>query len=335
MLHEAEVITLNEFDRAQLKNYYNTGKSEYVSKVWANHPEVRRTNVFNIHPPGDKLIHFCGPREEAIPGWPKLGTIGWVRAEYEPQLERLGDEIVALDPNLVICLGNTPIWALGGRTGVSKLRGTTFLSTHCVANYKCLVTFHPAAVIHQWELRPVTVIDLTQAPAEAAFPEVRRPACHLWVEPSLADIERFYNEHIVGCKILSADIETAGTRITCIGFAPRHDLAIIIPFDDERKENRSYWPTAEDERSAWQIVERILSDPSIPKVFQNGLYDIAFLWRSYGFRTFGAREDTMLLHHALLPESLKSLGFMGSVYTNHGPWKSERKGVDQTIKRDA
>jgi DNA polymerase I-like protein with 3'-5' exonuclease and polymerase domains len=174
-----------------------------------------------------------------------------------------------------------------------------------------------------------------KAPTEAAFPEVRRPPCTIWIEPSLPDIERFLNDHIRGCRILSVDIETSGSRVTCIGFAPTHDLALVIPFDDDRRPGRSYWPTPEDERQAWEIVRGILEDPTIPKVFQNGLYDIAFLWRSYGIRTFGATHDTMLLHHALLPESLKSLGFMGSVYTDHGPWKSERKGVDQTIKRDA
>jgi len=79
----------------------------------------------------------------------------------------------------------------------------------------------------------------------------------------------------------------------------------------------------------------VLEDQSIPKVFQNGLYDIAFLWRAYGIRTMGGSDDTMLLHHALQPESLKGLGFLGSVYTNHGAWKSERKGTETTIKRDA
>jgi len=52
-----------------------------------------------------------------------------------------------------------------------------------------------------------------------------------------------------------------------------------------------------------------------------------------GIRVLGAAHDTMLLHHALQPESLKGLGFLGSIYTDHGPWKAERKGTD-TIKRD-
>jgi len=77
----------------------------------------------------------------------------------------------------------------------------------------------------------------------------------------------------------------------------------------------------------------VLEDQSIPKLFQNGLYDIPFILRTTGIAVQGAAHDTMLLHHALQPESLKGLGFLGSIYTDHGPWKVERKGTD-TIKRD-
>jgi DNA polymerase I-like protein with 3'-5' exonuclease and polymerase domains len=77
----------------------------------------------------------------------------------------------------------------------------------------------------------------------------------------------------------------------------------------------------------------VLVDGRIPKLFQNGLYDIAFLWRAQGIAVRGAAEDTMLLSHALQPESLKGLGYLGSIYTDHGPWKSERKG-ETTIGRD-
>jgi hypothetical protein len=48
----------------------------------------------------------------------------------------------------------------------------------------------------------------------------------------------------------------------------------------------------------------------------------------------GAEHDTMLLSHSLQPESLKGLGYLGSVFTDEGSWKQERKG-NQTIKRDA
>src|SRR6202035_4611285 len=227
---------------------------------------------------------------------------------------------------LIVCLGNSALWALAGRTGITKLRGTTCVSSHIVSGYKLLCTYHPAAVARQWELRPTTIADLSKINKEKEFPDVRRPKCEIWIEPDLQDIQTFISSYITnGCKILSVDIETSGNQITCIGFAPRSNLAIVIPIYDERTTTRSYWATAELERRCWNLICEVLEDQSISKVFQNGLYDIAFLWRAYGIKVMGATEDTMLLHHALQPESLKGLGYLGSIYTDHGPWKSERK----------
>jgi hypothetical protein len=57
-----------------------------------------------------------------------------------------------------------------------------------------------------------------------------------------------------------------------------------------------------------------------PLLFQNGMYDMQYLIRM-GFNLRYAREDTMLLHHSLYPEVQKSLGFLGSIYTNEQSWK--------------
>lgn len=332
MLDEAKIIELTSEDRDYIFKYYNTGDPLLIDCVWQLHPEVFRSNVFQQHPPGNKLEHFCGPKEIAIKGYPKLGSIGYVRAEFQHELDRLGNELLDVNPNLVLCLGNSALWALAGKTGVTKLRGTTCTSSHCVDGFKLLPTYHPAAVLRQWDLRPVTVIDLMKAKREAEYPEIRRPKREIWIEPTLEDLETFYETQIAHCTILSVDIETSGNRITCIGFAPRRDIAIVIPFDDSRKKDKNYWPNKEAEISAWGFVKRVLEDAKIKKLFQNGLYDLAFLLRAYGIRTIGAAEDTMLAHHALQPESLKGLAFLGSIYADETSWKSERKVT--TIKRD-
>lgn len=334
MLSEAGVLTLTSEDRSYISRWYSSGDPLALDMVWQLHPEFYRTNVFNLHPPGNNIEELCGPKADALPGYPMLAKSRWLRKEFENELERLGDEIIRIDPNLIMALGNTPLWALAGRTGISKLRGTTCMSTHTVSDFKLLCTYHPAAVIRQWELRPTTIIDLAKATHEATFPEVRRPNCEIWIEPGIEDIERFIETHIRISPNVSVDIETSGQQITCIGFAPRPDLSLVIPIRDERTKSGNYWASNQLEQRCWQLIRQVLEDQSIKKTFQNGLYDIAFLWRAYGIRVNGAAEDTMLLHHALQPESLKGLAFLGSVYTNHGPWKSERNQVD-TIKRDA
>ena len=291
------------------------------------------TNVFNLRPKGNKIEALCGPKATAIAGYPALAKSGYIREEFTPELERLSDELCEINPNVVVALGNTALWALTGKTAISKFRGSTVISSHCVSGFKVLPTYHPAAILRQWDLRPIGVIDLQKASREAAFPEIRRPAREVWIEPTIEDIHDFHNRFIADAPIISADIETVGRRITCFGIAPDHRRALVIPFDDRRKLGGNYWPTKELEREAWQYIRSLMEAPKPLKLFQNGLYDIAFLFKAVGIRVAGAAEDTMLLHYSLQPESLKSLGFLGSVYCDEGAWKEMRQH-SKTFKRD-
>ena len=329
----AKVITLTAADKQRISEYYSTGNNKAIDRIWSNHQyHVRRTNVFNQYPPGG-LEYFCGGKAEGIPGYSALLPSKYVRRSFSHELDRLGDEILELDPNLIVCLGNSALWALTGKTGVRKLRGTTTTSSHCVAGFKLLVTYHPSATLRQPDIRSTTIADLSKILREKDTPNVTRPPCEIWIEPEIEDISTFFRSHCPAGSLVAVDIETSGNRVTCIGFAPRKDLALVVPFDDERVAGRSYWPTPRLEQCCWGLIREFLEDASIKKIFQNGLYDIAFLLRSVGVRVFGAAHDTMLLHHALQPEALKGLGYLGSMYTDHGPWKSERKGTE-TIKRD-
>jgi len=334
ILNEASIITLTSIDNEYIRNYYKRNDPKLLQAIWKMHPEVRCTNVFNLHPARNDIEHFCGPKAEAIPGYPALVKSKYVSTLYQSQLDRLANDVMDLDPNLVICLGNTALWALAGKTGISKLRGTTLYSTHTVLDFKLLPTYHPSAVLRQWELRPTTIADLMKAKRESFSDKIIRPEREIWIEPTLDDVERYIETYINGCDLLSVDIETSGTRITCIGFAPSAGSAIVIPFDDWRAKDGNYWPTRNAESKCWTLIRRVLADASIPKLFQNGMYDIAFLWRAYGIATYGARQDTMLLQHALQPEALKGLGYLGSIYSDEGSWKHMRK-KDETVKRGA
>jgi len=187
--------------------------------------------------------------------------------------------------------------------------------------------------MRQWDLRAVTVLDLAKAKRESEFPEVRRPERTVYIDPSLEDLEWYYEQHLRSAESIAADIETAHDQITCIGFAPGPSSAIVIPFVDPRKPNASFWSTPEQEQAAWSFVRRVLA-LRCRKTFQNGLYDVHFLRRSYGIVVENWEDDTMLLHHSLQPESEKGLAFLGSVYTNEASWKLMRSRGKTTIKRD-
>lgn len=289
------------------------------------------TNVFNLRPPGGNDVkNLCGTKYEGIPGRPALTRGKYCLAKYAPELERLRGELQRERPNVVVALGATAAWALCDTTGIRAFRGAPLWSNW--AGVKVLPTYHPAAIGRDWTLRPIVLGDLEKAKREAAFPDIRRPFREIFIEPSLNDLLEFEHKYILPSPDLSIDIETKGDQITCIGFAPSKDRALVVPFYDPMKSDGNYWKNIATELRAWEFVRRMCG---LRKriVFQNGVYDMHFLWRRYGITCPHAEHDTMLLHHALQPEMEKGLGFLGSVYTDEASWKFMRSDHD-TVKRE-
>lgn len=294
------------------------------------------TNVIQARPPNNKLAEFCGNKKE-VGGkaytLPPLSSGKYLRPEFLPELDRLKSEIESIRPNLIIALGGTASWALLTQPKITKVRGTIAESTLC-PGIKVLPTFHPAAILRQWDNRAIMVADMMKAAFECKFPEIRRPRRVLWLEPTIADIEKFFFDHLVPAEKITLDIETEKGQITCISFAPSEDLALSIPIWDKRQPDFSYWPDEESELAAWSWIKKICK-LKIEKEGQNGLYDIQYLWRFYGIPVMNYTQDTMILHHSLQPEMPKDLGTLGSLYTNEASWKHMRtaKAKDQ-LKRD-
>ena len=175
-------------------------------------------------------------------------------------------------------------------------------------------------------------MDLQKAKRESAFREVRRPERTVYIEPDLFDLEWFYTNHIAAAKRLAVDIETVGDQISCIGFAPSINTALTVPFIDYRK-GGNYWIDLDTELKAWAWVRNVCLS-SVPKVFQNGLFDLHRLWRGYGIRVNNAEDDTMLLSHSLHPEAPKGLAYLGSIYTSEASWKLDVRH-SKTIKKES
>lgn len=296
------------------------------------------TNVFNLQPkPTNDVKNLCGPKATAIPGMPSLSAGKYVRAEYANELDRLYNEIRVERPTLIIALGASAAWALLGTSGIRKIRGAPSYLGGLAAErigepIKVLPTYHPAAVLREWNLRPIVISDLMKARRELEFPEIRRPPREIWIEPTLADLVQFEREYIIPATDLSCDIETAGNQITCVGFAPTSSVAMVIPFVDPLQRDGNYWRSLADELIAWDHVRRWLRMAK-RVVGQNFIYDMTFLWRGYGIPVIGEIHDTMLMHHALQPELEKGLGFQATIYTDELAWKFMR-AKHETIKQE-
>jgi uracil-DNA glycosylase len=284
------------------------------------------TNVFQFQPPDNKLEHLQLGTVEAkklnATGLPAMNKGHYLHPQFFPELARLKAELASVSPNIIIALGSTATWALMGVSGITAVRGTCAQGgmAFCAPGRKILPTFHPASVLRQWDQRVIVVADLMKALRESEFPDIRRPQREITIDPTLVEIEEFTSRKH---QTLSVDIETAKGQITCIGFAPSPFESLVIPFVDWRRPSRSYWSAAWQEEKAWKLVSQLLEGPA-EKLFQNGLYDLQWLAKM-GFRVMNCKHDTMLLHHALFPEMPKSLGFLGSIYTNEASWKTLRK----------
>lgn len=302
---------------------------------------IAYTNVFNLRPNGNKLDSLCC-QKGTMPShkWPKITRDLHLRDEFLPHLARLRDEIAESRPNLIVALGNTACWALLRTHSISSIRGTA-VAGHpdgLAPGVKILPTYHPASLFYEgrWNVRPIICADLVKAQREGGFAGIRRPSRQVLINPTLDEVRDWIEMVVADNGLCSAtiacDIETKFGQITCIGFARSRSDALVVPFVDLAKPSGSYWASPTEEREVWKLVNRLLTS-GLPLVFQNGIYDLQYLFRA-GFRPANVAEDTMLLHHSLFPEMLKGLGFLGSIYSSEPAWKLMRMEKADTTKRD-
>ncbi len=316
----------DEQSRSSLSGIQGYVLNKLLDEVGIHRADCLITSAFNLRPrPVNDISSLCVNKKECGHDLPPLSIGKYIHSKYLPELDRLTAELDEANPHLTVALGNVALWALTYQTGFTSKRGTVLHHKR-----KILPTHHPRSIIKDYSLRAVTLFDLMKAAKEQEFPEIRRPIRHIVIEPTLSEMESYYETHLANAPYIAFDIETAQNQITCIGFAPSTSSAIVIPFVHAGKPGSSYWPDAHEEQLAWRYVARVLKNASA-KLTQNGLYDVNFLWSKYGITVNNWSDDTMLLHHALHPEIKKGLGFLGSIYTNEASWKIMR---NKTTKKE-
>lgn len=296
------------------------------------------TNVIAARPSptSNNFDLLCGKKAE-VGGrsytLPAIRQGMYLRPEYFGELDRLKEELSIVRPNLIVALGGKSSWALLGNAGISRIRGTVAPSS-LVPGLKVLPTYHPAYLFQMWSDRPIVLLDLLKAKAEAEFPEFRRPERQVIVNPTLAELR----EWIAGVlanppPLLGCDIETVNGQIESIAFARSRSDAICCPFI-LRAPWRSYWSSDTEELAARELCNALLASPQVRLLGQNFLYDTQYLLRE-GFTLRAVADDTMLMHHSLYLELQKGLGFLGSIYSNEPAWKLMRhRKKEEELKRD-
>lgn len=239
---------------------------------------------------------------------------------------KLYDLLLAVKPKVVVTVGELATYAVLNRSNVTKIRGYPFQTEGL--GLIVIPTLHPRDMIwSNYEWRHYLSHDLMKAKKLLERPELLTNPRTIALPASFdhaCELLRSMNRQ----SRLSIDIEVSNFEISCIGFAPDMHLAVSIPFDMR-------WSEAE-EVVLWNLATKILENQSIIKIFQNGIFDIQFLAMRMGIfvKPIDGEhiQDSMVSHHIMFPDFLKSLNFLGSIHTFHSYWKDELE--DKPIKKE-
>lgn len=286
------------------------------------------TNVCRVRPPNNDIEAFIPEKKKDIKAHHVLLHDRRVEPVVLEGYKLLLSEINRVQPNVIIAFGNTPLWALTKKTGITDWRGSLLTTEINGRTYKIIPAFHPAYILRVWSARAITVHDLRRVRRESLFPERREKPYNFLTRPNYLQTYSWLKGILLqlhqGPLYLSVDIETRLRKhIACIGLAASDDVAICIPFMCvERPEG--YW-TVNQELSIVQLLSWILAHPNARLIGQNFSYDQQYIAKSWGINTF-VTHDTMDAQHVLYPGTPKDLGYLSSFHCeDHVYWKDEGK----------
>jgi uracil-DNA glycosylase family 4 len=255
---------------------------------------------------------------------------------YKGQTELIA-EVNRVKPNVIIALGNLALWALTGKIGANKWRGSVLPAKPEFGDVKVVPTFDPRIVMKMWEWRPIFMRDLQRAKDESATNILSRPAWNFRLRPSfecvretLAMLRRNAELEVTP---LSIDIETRGAMTACIGIAWSRTEAICIPLMAVGAVGHNYWSEAE-ELFILEELRMLFTHPNVRVIGQNFGYDAQYFAVQAGFLPV-VHYDTMLMQHTVLAGMKKSLDFISSMYCDfYQYWKDDGKEWDPKVPEE-
>ncbi|HEY4698990.1 MAG TPA: DNA polymerase [Nitrososphaerales archaeon] len=255
------------------------------------------------------------PVDKKIPFKIRAQSVG---IDLVQQFDELRKELHALQPNVIIALGATALWALTGKSNIQKFRGSILQGM----GYKVIPTYHPAHILHQegevkgyWN-KAIVSLDLKRAARQSLFKEIHLPQRTLQICKNSAQFHDF-TQRYKNYKYPSIDIEAMKCIPICVGISFDKREGITIPL-------WNIWNISDIPDSdlivMWNMLSEFLSIREI--VGQNFGYDRDKIKR-LGFIIKKLHSDTMLKAFAINPELPKNLSFLTSIYTEEPYYKDE------------
>lgn len=238
-------------------------------------------------------------------------------------IAELKEEILSVDPNVIVAMGNWPLFFLTGKcgekngkpkpgTGIGNYRGS-ILPSALVKGRKVVATHHPAYITRNYLWHPIFDIDIKKAVRQSEFPEIRYPLFDVLVDPP--NLWELVDEFCAS-EWLSFDIETfAPGEMSCFGVCNSPDRAVVLTFQNP---------------DGFEAARRICESKA-RKIAQYGTYDCRFLSHFFGWKINNFAFDTYIATAEILPQFPRRLDFLTSIYTDLPYYKEERKRWRRTM----
>lgn len=225
-------------------------------------------------------------------------------------------------PNLkhVLLLGNYAVEALTGKKGITNWRGSVIPVKLDNKDIIAVCTFNPAFCARDPMAHIIFDMDIADKLKPVVLGRFKPHAVTTHINPTCKQAL----DYICHCQSstlpVASDIEVISNETACIGLAATPHEAMCIAFRNEQTNVYS----VQEEKQIRTCLQRFYAAPSSRVVWQNGGFDMAWLWFKDRIHCKPAYSDTMLGHHVLYPTMPHDLGFIVKQYTTHPFYKNEK-----------
>jgi uracil-DNA glycosylase family 4 len=225
-------------------------------------------------------------------------------------------------PNLkhVLLLGNYAVEAVCGKKGITNWRGSILPTVIGNRDVMAVCTYNPAFCARDPMAHIIFDMDIGDKLRPVVLGSYKPHDVTTHINPTFARA----CDYIKHCQSLvtpiASDIEVISNETACIGLAASSREAMCIAFRNETDNVYS----VQEEKQLRSRLQRLYTAPATKVVWQNGGFDMAWLWFKDHIRCKSAYSDTMLGHHVLYPTMPHDLGFIVKQYTTHPYYKNEK-----------
>ena len=225
-------------------------------------------------------------------------------------------------PNLkhVLLLGNYAVEALCGKKGITNWRGSILEVTTLGKPVTAICTFNPAFAARDPMAHIIFDMDIADKLRPVVLGKYKPHEVTVHINPTYKAACEYIRHCQASRDPVGSDIEVVANETACVGLAASAHEAMCIAFRNEQEHLYSI----QEETDIRRRLQRLYQEPRVRMVWQNGGFDMAWLWFKDRIRCKQAYSDTMLGHHVLYPTMPHDLGFIVKQYTMHPFYKNEK-----------